>query len=125
MMIQELTEAPIVEFGHPRSIAYTPVKEAFLTLPSVPTGSVSQTTVTPSLNEYRLVSLGMLLAQRLANTLEEIRAFNEQAIYPIIAILEPFTEITSLDLRLPPISSNKVILNVIDRGRAKSNLSLP
>lgn len=77
------------------------------------------------LREYYLITHGKLLAKMLAQTLDQLRAYNEEAVYPIVSILEPYMEITQeLDLRMPPISSRKVTLNVTDRGRAEPDLDL-
>lgn len=109
-------------FGKPINEPFVPIPRDFAKdIVPISIGSNAQFEETTD----SLVSLGKRQALSLVETLTKLKARDESAIYPIIAILEPFTEITSLDLRLPPISSNKVILNVIDRGRAKSNLSLP
>lgn len=118
MQTQELPSLPnnppvVVEFN------YTPVKEYYLPSPPIPTGNISQTTSTLSPNEYRLVSFGVLLATGLAKTLDQIRAFNEQAIYPIMSILEPYMQpIQEIDFHIPPKSSREVIIEVTREGRA-------
>ncbi len=72
------------------------------------------------LSEFRLFSLGMQLAKRLANTLDQIRVYNRLAIYPIVSILEPYLEeAEELVLDISPISSIRRIARVIDRGRAE------
>ncbi len=61
----------------------------------------------------------------LAYTLDQLRAYNERAVYPIMSILEPYMKATEeLDLRMPPLSSRRVTINVTDRGRAKPDLSI-
>jgi hypothetical protein len=77
-------------------------------------------TVIPMLSEFRLVSLGMLLAKRLADTLDQIRVYNRLAIYPIMSILEPYIEeAEELVLDMSLISSIRSIAGVIDRGTAE------
>jgi hypothetical protein len=83
-------------------------------------GSISQMTVIPMLSEFRLFSLGMQLAKRLANTLDQIRVYNRLAIYPIVSILEPYIEeAEELVLDISPISSIRRIARVIDSGRVE------
>jgi hypothetical protein len=123
MQAQEIERNPnyhlVVEFN------YTPIQEYYLPSPPIPTGNISQTTAMLSLNENRLASVGMLLASMLAYTLDQLRAYNERAIYPIMSILEPYMKATEeLDLRMPPLSSRRVTINVTDRGRAKPDLSI-
>jgi len=89
-------------------------------LRDITTGNISQTTSTLSLNDNRLISFGVLLATGLAKTLNQIRALNEQAIYPIMSILEPFIEVPeALNLDMPPKSSLRVVAKVIDKGKAE------
>jgi hypothetical protein len=86
----------------------------------ITTGSISQMMVTPSLSQFRLVSLGIHLAKLLVRTLDQIRAYNGQAIYPIMSILEPYIgEAEELVLDMPPISSIRGIARAIDRGTAE------
>lgn len=86
----------------------------------ITTGSISQMTVIPMLSEFRLVSLGMQLAKRLADTLDQIRVFNRLAIYPIVSILEPYIEeAEEMVLDMSPISSIRSIARIIDRGTAE------
>jgi len=123
MQTQEIEKNPnyhsVVEFN------YTPIQEYYLPSPPIPTGNISQTTAMLSLNENRLASVGMLLASMLAYTLDQLRAYNERAVYPIMSILEPYMKVTEeLDLRMPPLSSRRVTINVTDRGRAKPDLSI-
>jgi len=85
----------------------------------ITTGSISQITITPSLSELS-VYLGIQLAKMLAHTLDQVRVYNRQAIYPIMSILEPYIEeAEELVLDMPPIRSVQGIAEVIDRGRVE------
>ncbi len=93
---------------------------SFYSRRDITTVSISQMTVIPTLSEFRLVSLGMQLAKRLADTLDQIRVYNRLAIYPIVSILEPYLdEAEELILGMSPISSIRSIAGVIDRGTAE------
>lgn len=103
----------VVEFN------YTPIQEYYLPSPPIPTGNALQTTTMPSLNEQRLASVGMLLAHMLAVTLDQLRIYNERAIYPIMSILEPYMEpIQEIDFHIIPKSSRDVIIEVTREGKA-------
>jgi len=98
---------------------YTPIQEYYLPSPPIPTGTISQTTAMLSLNEYRLASIGMLLAKLLAYTLDQLRTYNERAVYPIMSILEPYMEpIQEIDFHIPPKSSRDVIIELTREGKA-------
>lgn len=76
-------------------------------------------TIPPS----HLVAWGNILAVLLGRVLDQLKAYDEHAVYLITSILEPYREETEeLDLRMPPLSSKKVTINVTDRGRAKPDL---
>lgn len=101
------------------SVALTLNRSNFLTPLAVSIGNVIET---PAQAESMLIILGEHLAMWLAEVLDVLRTYNEEAIYPIVSILEPYMETSELDLRMPPISSRRVIINVTDRGRAKPDL---
>ncbi len=75
--------------------------------------------------EYRLISFGKLLAITLANTLNQLRNYNEEAIYPIVSFIEPYKKVDQdLYVRMPPKSSREVTIEVIRRGKAKPKADL-
>jgi len=93
------------------------------------TSTISNTTpsVTSSaIAEYRLTILGKLLATMLAHTLDQLKNYNEEAIYPILSLLEPYSRDTDQELyvRMPPKSSREVIIEVTRQGRAKPKADL-
>lgn len=100
----------LAKFVHSNDEYFIPIKRNFLTLQDnlpISTGNNAQLIETTD----SLVSRGKQLALSLAETLVKLKVRDESAIYPIIAILETFFEVTELDLRVPPISS------AIDNGR--------
>src|SRR5713226_4645870 len=116
-------QPPIVEFGHSPQVDVFPIIERESFVMPISTGSFAQWTQTPWLDEHRLASRARRCAIELASLLEQLKASNEQVIYPIISILEPYMKATEeLDLRMPPLSSRRVTINVTDRGRAKPDL---
>lgn len=109
-------------FGHPTNEYFVPIPRNFARLQgSVPisTGSNAQFVETTD----SLVTLGKQQALSLVETLTKLKARDESAIYSILAILEPFTEITELDLHMPPNPPGKVFLNVTHR-KAIPNFNL-
>ena len=78
-------------------------------------------TVTPSLSEFGMLSLGMQIAKMLVFTLDQIKVYNRLAIYPIVSILKPYLEeAEELILDMSLISSIPSIASVIDRETAES-----
>ncbi|SRR6266436_1988649 len=83
-----------------------------------PIGSIPSKTLTPE-QAKSLIHFGNILAGLLAIVLDQLRAYNEQAVYPIVSILEPYMEpIQEIDFHIPPKSSREVIIEVIREGRA-------
>jgi hypothetical protein len=117
MQLQELKRIPnnppvVVEFN------YTPVQEYFSISPPISTGNISQTQEWRTFQEYALVTLGKQLATWLTEVLAMLRTYNEQAIYPIVSILDPYMETTSgMDFSFPPKSSRKVTVEVTRKGK--------
>ncbi len=75
--------------------------------------------------EYSLISISKLLAVALVHTLEQLKSYNEEAIYPIASLIEPYQN-TNKDLtaHMPPKSSKEVTIEVTRRGKAKPKASL-
>ena len=98
----------LAKFGHPDDEYFIPIKRNFLTLQySLPISVGNNAQLVETIDS--LVSRGRQLALSLAETLTKLRARDESAIYPITAILNPFFEVTELDLRIPPLSSTGTI----------------
>lgn len=111
---------PLAKIPNPGAIGLF----AQLNLP-ISTGFVLQTTDLPLNHVDVLTFIAEHLAMGLAQTLSILEIYDKPAIYRIISILEPYMETTQeLDLHMPPISSQKVTINVTDRGRAKPDLYL-
>ena len=91
---------------------YATIPQNFLLTPKedipTPIGSTSFKAMTPAQVE-RLIHFGNILAGLLAIVLDQVRAYNTQAVYSIISIVEPFREESKgLDLDTPPESSSEV-----------------
>lgn len=98
------------KFAHSNDEYFIPIKKNFLTLQHnlpISTGNNAQLLETTD----SLVSRGKQLALSLAETLSRLKVRDKSAIYPIITILEPFFEVTELDLHVTPIGS------AVDNGR--------
>ncbi len=114
---QQNNPPAVVEFN------YTPVQEYSLILPPISTGNISQTQEKHVMQEYALVSLGVLFATGLAKILDMLRTRNQQAVYHILSILEPYIETDqNLYVRMPPKSSRKVTIEVTRHGKAKPKI---
>lgn len=75
--------------------------------------------------EYSLISISMLLAVALVHTLEQLKGYNEEAIYPIASLIEPYQDTgKNLTTYMPPRSSREVTIEVTRRGKAKPKASL-
>ncbi len=111
---QQNNPPAVVEFN------YTPVQEYSLILPPISTGNISQTQEKHVMQEYALVSLGVLFATGLAKILDMLRTRNQQAVYHILSILEPYMEpVPELNFSFPPKSSREVIIEVTRKGRVE------
>src|SRR5690349_5519094 len=82
-------------------ITYVPSESySSVSLPTL-TGNDVYNRETPTQAEQRLITSGELLATRLAKVLDQLRTYNQAAVYYIMSILEPYIEITpELDLRM-------------------------
>lgn len=110
---------PPIELPTTANVVFTPNRNYQATLPTL-VGSIA---VTHKQVEYLLIAVGEYHARQLVKVLGALRPLNEDAIYSITSILEPYMEATEeLDLHMPPLSSRKVTINVTDRGRAKPDL---
>lgn len=129
MPVQELKkiqnyQPAIAEFGHPANITFIPHANLQASWP-VTTGVNPQTTDIRAAQAQALSSLAEHLAIWLAGTLDVLRTYNEQAIYPIMSILEPYMEeAPELDFSFPPKSSQDVTIKVISRGRVTPTISI-
>jgi hypothetical protein len=110
--IQNKTNSP--SFGHPTNEYFVPIPRNFARLQGIVPISIGSNAQFVETTDS-LVSLGKQQALSLFETLTKLKARDESAIYPILAILEPFTELTDLDLHMPSRPSDKVILNVTNR----------
>ena len=106
---------PAIELPTTAYIAFTPNRNYQATLPTF----VGNIAVTHEQVEYLLITVGEYHARQLVRVLDALKTVNEDAVYPITSILEPYMKVTEeLDLHMPPLSSRRVTINVIDRGRA-------
>jgi hypothetical protein len=127
MPVQELKKAQnyrpaIAEFGHSATITFIPHANLQASWP-VTTGVNAQTTDIRAAQTQALSSLAEHLAVWLARTLDVLRGYDEQAIYPIMSILEPYMEETpDIDFPFPPKSSRDVTIKVTNRGRVTPTL---
>ena len=92
----------LAKFGHSNDEYFFPIRRNFLTLRHnfpISTGNNAQLMETTDV----LISRGKQLALSLAEILAKLKAHDESAMYPITAILNPFFEVTELDLHILPI----------------------
>lgn len=117
---------PTVVVAYTPIVAYTSNRSELLTSRDcwpISTTILTQTTETPVLSEYRLITLGKQLATKLAEILDQLKVHNEEAVYPIMSILEPYMETTEeLDFSFPPKSSREVIIEITRRGKVEPTI---
>lgn len=78
-----------------------------------------------SLTEDQLPQLGNQLAILLAKVLDELEKNNQEAIGPIVSILEPYMPPTpDFKIHIPPKSSREVTIQLTDLGRVLPKIYL-
>ena len=106
---------PAIELTKTANVAFTPNRNYQATLPIL----VGNIVVTPEQIEELLITAGEYHAIQLVRVLDALKPLNEDAIYPIMSILEPYMEpIQEIDFHIPPKSSRDVIIEVTREGKA-------
>ncbi len=109
-------------FGHSINEYFVPIKRNFVRLQDIVPISVGSNAQFVETTDS-LVSLGKQQALSLVETLTRLKAHDELAIYPIITILEPFFEVTELDLGMRPIPSERIIGRDLVRGTTQPEVT--
>ena len=105
---------PTIELPKTTNVVFTPNKNYQATL-SISVGNV----------ENLLITFGKYYAIQLIRVLDALKTLNEDAIYPITSILEPYMEpIPELNFSFPPKSSREVIIEVTRKGRVEPTIYL-
>jgi len=109
---------PAIELTKTANVAFTPNRNYQATLPIL----VGNIVVTPEQIEELLITAGEYHAIQLVRVLDALKPLNEDAIYSIKSILEPYMVTTSgMEFPFPPESSRTVTSEVTRRGRVEPN----
>jgi hypothetical protein len=109
-------------------VTFTPNRNALFTWHEnwvIPNLNIPPDIQASALRDHLLITLGKYLATALTQIIDQLSAYNPEAVYPIIEIIEPYIE-TDQDsyLRMPPKSSREVVINVTRQGKAKPKAHL-
>lgn len=73
----------------------------------------------PALTEHTLLILGEHLAMTLTKILDQLNNYNQEAVFQIASIVEPYAASQKHEEHMPAKSSREVVINVTHGGKPK------
>ncbi|HJT55304.1 MAG TPA: hypothetical protein VJ761_02325 [Ktedonobacteraceae bacterium] len=78
----------------------------------------------PALTEHMLLILGEHLAMALTKILDQLNRYNQEAVFQIASIVEPYTAPQKYEEHMPAKSSREVVINLTRGGKPKPKAHL-